>query len=258
MIRNKKNLLLLLLMYFLSLTFSGCSSNNIDKQESPNIGQLPNTPKTFSTTKKVLYNDVYNGHKKTFYCGCKFTSTNKVYLGTCNAEPRKNVSRAKRLEAEHVFPASHFGQHRQCWQQKLCTDSKGNKYGGRKCCNKIDPVFKTAHNDLHNLFPVIGEINGDRSNYNWGMIPGEKQSYGQCDIEVDSSIRRAEPPDNVKGNVARVYLYMSETYGIRLSDQSKQLYQAWNKLDPVDSWEEERNKRIKEAQGNTNRFIKRG
>ncbi|MBK8327588.1 MAG: endonuclease [Moraxellaceae bacterium] len=41
---------------------------------------------------------------------------------------------------------------------------------GRQCCESQDPVFETAHNDLHNLFPAIGEVNGDRSNYNWGMV----------------------------------------------------------------------------------------
>ena len=70
------------------------------------------------------------------------------------------------------------------------------------------PIIWSAHNDLHNLFPAVGEVNGDRSNFNWGMVEGNKREYGACPMEVDESIRRAEPPDVVKGNVARVMFYM--------------------------------------------------
>jgi hypothetical protein len=43
--------------------------------------------------------------------------------------------------------------------------SNGKPLSGRACCEKVDPVFETAHNDLHNLFPIEGEINGDRRDY---------------------------------------------------------------------------------------------
>jgi deoxyribonuclease-1 len=29
----------------------------------------------------------------------------------------------------------------------------------------VDPTFEAAHNDLYNLFPAKGEINGDRKDY---------------------------------------------------------------------------------------------
>ncbi len=32
--------------------------------------------------------------------------------------------------------------------------------------------------DLHNLVPAVGEINGDRSNYRFGMISGERYRCG--------------------------------------------------------------------------------
>ena len=43
--------------------------------------------------------------------------------------------------------------------------------------------------DLHNLFPSIGEVNGDRSNYIFGEIPGESRVYGQCDIEIKKKLQ---------------------------------------------------------------------
>jgi deoxyribonuclease-1 len=243
------------LLVFIALLLTSCGQR--DQQRTVKEERsLPDVPSSFSASKRILYEQIYKGHQQTFYCGCRFTQTKKVYLGTCGVEPRKNPERAKRLEAEHVFPAYHFGQHRQCWREKICTNSKGEKYKGRSCCEKIDPVFRAAHNDLHNLFPSAGEINGDRSNYRWGMIPGEERRYGTCNIEVDSSIRRAEPPDAVKGDIARTYFYMSDTYGINLSNQQRKLFSAWNKEDPTDQWERERNRRIEKVQGNRNPYIK--
>ena len=87
---------------------------------------------------------------------------------------------------------------------------------------------------MHNLFPSVGEVNGDRRDDNWGMVPGEKRQYGTCNIEVDSSIRRAEPCEYVMGDIARTMRYMSDTYDFRLSRQDQQLYTAWDRMDPVD------------------------
>jgi deoxyribonuclease-1 len=43
---------------------------------------------------------------------------------------------------------------------------------------------------------------------------------------------------------------------MKISKQEKQLFNAWDKLDPVNEWEIERNKRIDKIQGNLNKFIK--
>ena len=203
---------------------------------APAAGDLPRTAGSFSTAKKWLYDKIYYDHRVTFYCGCRYDTDRQVDLTSCGVIPRKNADRAKRVEAEHVFPAHQFGNFRECWRapEKVC----GEKMSGRKCCEKSDPVFVAAHNDLHNLFPAVGEVNGDRSNYNWGMIAGEKREYGQCNIEVDSSIRRAEPPEGVMGDIARTMFYMSDTYRFNLSRQDEQLYTAWSRMDPPDAWED--------------------
>lgn len=231
-----------------------------DPQTSPSptvdtvdVNDLPKTAGSFQTAKRTLYDKIYADHRITFYCGCQYSEDRKVDLDSCGVKPRKNLERASRVEAEHVFPAYQFGNFRACWREpeKVC----GEKMSGRKCCEQSDPVFIAAHNDLFNLFPAVGEVNGDRSNYNWGMIPGEKRNYGACNIEVDTSIRRAEPPENVMGDIARTMFYMAETYRFNLSDQDRQLYAAWDKQDPPDDWERERNRRIKAIQGKGNRFI---
>ena len=50
--------------------------------------------------------------------------------------------------------------------------------------------------------------------------------------------------NDIKGDIARAYLYMSKTYNINLSDQEKKLMEAWDRLDPISEWEIEKNKRI--------------
>ena len=62
-------------------------------------------------------------------------------------------------------------------------------------------------------------------------------------------------PARIRGDIARTMLYMAQTYGFRLSDQDRKLYEAWNRQDPPDSFERERNRRIRALQGNANPFI---
>lgn len=230
------------------------STTKVSKLET-NLANLPKSPASFESAKKILYNEIYRGHNITFYCGCDYDPKAKtVNWQSCGYKPRKNPERASRIEAEHVMPAHQFGNFRECWRkpEKICA---GKDVTGRQCCESEDPLFEAAHNDLHNLFPAVGEVNGDRSNFNWGMVEGNKREYGACPMEVDESIRRAEPPDNVKGNVARVMFYMEDTYGFKLSDQDRQLYNVWSKKDPPDDWEIERNQRIAAIEGKENRFI---
>ncbi len=222
-------------------------------------GDLPRTASTFTAAKRMLYEQVYFDRRVTFYCGCAYDPNRKIDLASCGLTALADKPRAQRIEAEHIFPAAQFGNFRPCWRDPgdfpACVKSSGKTVSGRECCQRVDLVFESAHNDLYNLVPSVGEVNGKRSDYNWGMIPGEKRAFGTCNIEVDSSTRRAEPPENVMGDIARTMLYMSDTYRFNLSRQDQQLYTAWSRMDPPDVWEIERNRRIKAIQGRGNRFV---
>ena len=43
--------------------------------------------------------------------------------------------------------------------------------------------------------------------------------YGECKFEIDFDANRAYVRDEIKGDIARAYFYMSNTYNINLSDQ---------------------------------------
>lgn len=204
-------------------------------------------PASFYKAKRVL-SELYSDHQLTFYCGCLYNKIDgklRNDLDSCGYTPRKNARRAARVEWEHVVPAWWLGHQRQCWQN-----------GGRRNCRKTDAIFRKAEADIHNLVPAIGEVNGDRSNYRFGMIKGEKRAYGQCNFEVDFKQRIAEPNTRIRGDIARTYFYMSDTYNIKISTQQKKLFDVWNRQDPVDEWELERSRRITEITATTNPYVK--
>ncbi len=141
------------------------------------------------------------------------------------------------------MPAHNFGQHLKCWKE-----------GGRKACGK-DSTFKTMEADMHNLVPAIGEVNGDRSNYRYGANKPTIGMYGQCEVEVDFKAKRAYVKDDIKGDIARIYFYMSDKYNVNLSKQERQMMEAWSKQDPISEWEILKNERVRKLQGNGNPYI---
>lgn len=156
-----------------------------------------------------------------------------------------NKLRAKKLEWEHVVTAWTLGHQRQCWQNG----------GGRKACG-ADPAFARAEGDLVNLVPAVGEVNNDRSNLPFSVWTQRPQTiYGQCQTVVDFKAGAVQPRPEVRGRIARIYMYMHETYSLRMSGQDKQLMCAWARSTPVDQWELTRDRRIAARQGNGNRFV---
>ena len=87
------------------------------------------------------------------------------------------------------------------------------------------------------------------------MIEGEKRAYGQCDVEINFKMKRAEPRPSVRGDIARIYFYMANEYKLKLSRQQTQLLNAWSKSDPVDEWERHKNEKVFKIQGNRNTFV---
>ena len=222
--------------------------------ESNSVNIQPSKSKSFSKSKKTLMKIYLNSNQSsTFYCSCKFDSKKNINHATCNYSPRKNTNkRSRKLEWEHVVPAAKFGENLNCWKQKVCT-RKGKLYRGRKCCGKVSQIFRLMESDLHNLFPSIGEVNGDRSNYVFGEISGEQRIYGKCDIEITK--RTAEPTEKIRGDIARSYFYMMTLYNLSLDGEFLRMLKQWNKIDPPDKWEKQRNLLIEEVQGNRNPFI---
>lgn len=187
---------------------------------------------------------------KTIYCGCDIKFSKHYYypdLESCgyqNHSPR-NLERAHRIEAEHIMPAWEFGKDEVCW----------TKHHGRQNCENTSDRFNLMESDLHNLYPAVGEINGDRSNYAFSDSVKKSSPYGMCDMRIDSRRQRVTPPERSRGLIARAYLYMSETYSIPLDEEHKNLFNRWNKQYKPDKNECLRNELIGKVQGNLNHFV---
>ncbi len=159
---------------------------------------------------------------------------------------------------EHVLPAHAFGQSFKEWREghPKCVSKKGKPFKGRNCARKMAIPFRYMEADLYHLYPAIGEVNGLRSNYSMAMIPGEKRAFGTCDIEIEG--KKVEPWPDIRGDIARTYMYMDKAYPGRgiISRKNRKLFEAWDKQDPIDDWERERAKRIERFQGNGNVFVR--
>ena len=219
------------------------------------IGSSAQAMSSFSAAKRVLPQIYWQlkeefGQQHTVYCSCpiEFSGSAKkpkwsVDLGPCGYEARKNKNRARRIEVEHIMPAWEFGHQMKCWQE-----------GGREQCGKV-AQFKKMEGDLHNLFPSVGEVNGDRGNFQFTDMGAKPTKYGKCPMVVDFKLKLAQPPKEARGLIARAYLYMAQKYKIRLAAQQRRLYEAWDRQYPVTKWECRRNELIAAAQGNDNPFV---
>ena len=139
--------------------------------------------------------------------------------------------------------------------------------------------------DLHHLRPEDRSINSTRSNYIFGDVVGEPENYktknfvGKTVLWYSSSDNRVEVKNDVKGDVARILLYVyvrwsqpnlcvdvplaalptfdsddSKNDGVRVIEDLDTLL-TWCENDPVDTWEMSRNDLSEDVQGNRNVFI---
>lgn len=237
--------------------------------------------KSFSKSKSILDKKIYNEDylKFDFYTGCSYerkdvlrkkpTKSGKKYMSklvidksSCGFKTRlskkgKYTTRGDYIEWEHLVPIENVGRTFKSWREGHPTckvqsgKKKGELYKGRRCAKKVSPEFRRMEADLFNLVPANGQINGDRSNYTFTELEGEPRLYGETiDFEIDFKARKAEPNNEMKGQIARTYLYFNKVYNMRLSKKQTQLYTAWNKMYPLTDLELNVIKKKEKIQGN--------
>lgn len=229
-------------------------SSSAVTRNAVHAAELPAIASSYSSTKRRLFEFVVGDRPLTAYCGCRFDAAKRPDHASCGYRPIDDDERANRVEVEHVVPASWIGQGRACWSEAICTDSKGRAFKGRKCCLKVDPVFRRAYNDLHNLWPVIGEINERRQNWRFGEVAGEPRAFGRCDFELDRDARVVEPRAAIRGDIARIHFYMAEVHGVRLAADQRDLFEIWHREDPPDESERRRHRVIERLQRPQRRY----
>ena len=189
------------------------------------------------------------------------------------------------------------------WQY---TDTENGATGGKMLwfyCDVITTAFSSrehvwpksrglfyesgAGSDIHHLRPSESAMNSTRSNHTMGNVKSKgithsTRSHGgrvvlwyNASYSANNCNGLVEPLDSVKGDVARIFLYLYTTYpentnlftkvsasgsGNNASDGNKAIESMetlleWCALDPVDTWEMERNDITQTIQGNRNVFI---
>ncbi|MEE3919865.1 endonuclease [Micromonospora sp. BRA006-A] len=157
-------------------------------------------------------------------------------------------------------------------QSKTSNGGGANDWNREHVWAKSHGDFGTATGpgtDVHHLRPEDVSVNSSRGNKDFDSGGGTVAEAPGCYTDADSF----EPRDAVKGDVARMILYMAIRYegddgwpdlepndsvsngsAPRLGRLSKLL--AWNDQDPPDAFEKRRNQRIHERwQGNRNSFV---
>ncbi len=167
--------------------------------------------------------EVYAGMTRTAYCGCPFNpETMQADKNDCGYTVDTKV------EWVHVVPVSDLG--------------RGSEF-----------KFRAA--DLYNLMPSLSSLQRARAATEPGEVEDEPKRFGECDFEVRGG--RFEPPEDVRGDIARTYQYMADAYPNLqfMTPRLKKVLGQWGEDDPVSRDECRRAARIAERQRNENRFV---
>lgn len=205
---------------------------------------------SFNISKRLLEQKVFFDDRITLYCGATFDNKKNVNPPPGFTSDKYN-KRSKKIEWEHVLPAENFGRAFSEWREghTECVNSKGKAFKGRNCASKMNMEYRFMQADLYNLKPSIGSVNALRSNHEFTLLPNENADFGACQMKIEN--RKAEPPANARGVIARAYMYMDQTYKrYNMSRQTRQLMNAWHKQYPATQQECMRAKRIEDIQGN--------
>ncbi|QUG40563.1 endonuclease [Psychrobacillus sp. INOP01] len=121
--------------------------------------------------------------------------------------------------------------------------------------------------DIHHLRPTDMQVNSSRGSLDFGNGGSSVKNCAECKRTSNSF----EPPNRVKGDVARILFYMATRYekgdkvDLELNEKlgngsapyhgKLSVLLEWHKQDPVDEFERNRNDVIQKWQGNRNPFI---
>ena len=203
----------------------------LSQQSSSQLLQSLRTLMTSTHTKTSSYSDCKNYAYRT---DCENEDGRVLLLYTSYSA---TMSQYNGWNREHVWPQSLGG---------------GNTSGGGA--------------DLHHVRPSDAGVNSSRGNKKYGESNNGTAKYGSNPatgyLGGTYNSTYFEPLDNVKGDVARICLYVYVRWGTAWgADSITEVFQSvdvlleWMALDPVDTWEMGRNEVVENIQGNRNVFI---
>jgi len=176
-----------------------------------------NDPK--NTLKKHFWGDLYKEGGTTFYCKKPFT--------------KKNIL----ITNSHIYSSSWVRDHLAC--------------GTPRQCRNESEQYRQITSDLHNIVPADARFELKRKNSRFGEV-GDEVEKEACNFR--RSFQLLQPPEEIKGDIARAILYMHTSYQLPIMGSIDDL-KRWNQEDLPSEEEIKRNKRVSEIQGNENIYI---
>ncbi len=146
------------------------------------------------------------------------TCMDKLYV---KGDKKRSVILVRIVPEERVF------LQRQCGKEEICVKHNKETYSGARCCRLTDELYQAYDRDIFNIMAIVEENVAKLDN----------------------------PPLHIRGNIARVYLYMNMHYGINLSYKEQMKYLRWHEEDKVDEKECKIYKQIVDLQGRVNPWI---
>lgn len=173
--------------------------------------------------------------------------------------------------------SEHSGKMRLFYSQEWITKTNSLSSSGwngwnREHCWPDSMGGGACEGDINVMRPTFPQANSHRGNYGYGEF-SQGQSYsvstspaGTVCGYYSGGYGRFEPNDNVKGDVARIVLYVllnskydslqfSKIHSCSTDAAAYEMFLRWNKMDPPDSVELHRNDYCQSIHGNRNPFI---
>ena len=252
---KRTQLLCLILMATSSILWGGIPSGYYDAAEG----------KSGSTLKSAL-NDIIDGHTEFPYTS---TGTDVWDILKVSDRDPNNASNVICIYTQYSIDAAQEYNDGNGWSREHVWAKSHGDFG----------TTTGTGTDLHNLKPEDVSVNSTRNNKDFddgGTIVTDSSPPAGYDGTLDcyTTTYTWEPPDGVKGDVARIIFYMVTRYEgengevdlemVDYADSAPNLeplhgvqstLYAWHVADPVDSFEQNRNEVIYGYQGNRNPFI---
>ena len=150
--------------------------------------------------KKIIEEDfwtkVYPTGGKTFFCNAAFDKKSPL------------------VSVTHIYPTN------------LIADELG--CGSERSCLRSDAHYQKILTDMHNMVAINAFYLFKLKDSVFGQLEDSNES-NECGVKKRHNI--VEPPDSVKGDVARIHFYMHHQYKMPL-DSKYNFLKTWHKMDP--------------------------
>ena len=212
-------------------------------------------PDNRSQAKKVL-KMIDLDYKKTFLNHCNYSynpnscmDISIVDIKSCSVQEDNET-----MSWMQIVPDTFYGRNKVCMIEKPCINVFTKEaFGSPLCCRRIDTEYREMEADLFNLVPVVSSLAVLQNGRIFGEINRPIEHLGN--VKMDENY--LEPPNRVKGDVARVYLYMDTRYGLKLTLKQKTLFLKWHREDEVDDKECKLAKVFQKIQGGPNPWLEK-